>query len=84
MYPHPARLTLYAEAPREMGEDPAVLVARTWSKRGYHEASKIASHPALPKAAAVPTAEPHLVLDHAAEGVANVAAGQEPQSRLER
>jgi hypothetical protein len=70
MYPHPARLTLYAEAPREMGEHPAVLVARNWSKRGYDEASKIASHPALSKAAA--------------GGVPNVAARQEPQSRLER
>jgi hypothetical protein len=39
-------LGLYAEAPREMGEHPAVLVARTWSKRGYDYASKMYPHPA--------------------------------------
>lgn len=34
------------EAPHEMGEHPAVLVARTWHKRGYDYASKFYLHPA--------------------------------------
>lgn len=34
------------EAPRKMGEHPAVLVHRNWSKRGYDYASKMYPHPA--------------------------------------
>jgi hypothetical protein len=34
------------DAPREMGEHPAVLVHRNWSKRGYDYASKMYPHPA--------------------------------------
>lgn len=63
------------DPPRELGEHPAVLVARTWSKRDYEEATKLGSHPALPKAVAVRPTEPDFVL-----GAPNIAATQEPQS----
>lgn len=56
MYPHPARLELYAEAPREMGDHPAVLVAKMRGKRDDNETSGVTSHPALAKATAVPLA----------------------------
>ena len=45
-YPHPARLELLAEAPRERSQHPAVLVAAAWKQRGYDYASKFYLHPA--------------------------------------
>ena len=41
---HPAGVGV--EAPRDMGEHPAVLVHRNWEKRGYDYASKMYPHPA--------------------------------------
>src|SRR5215475_6069294 len=45
-YPHPARLELLAEAPREHSQHPAVLVAAAWKQRGYDYVSKFYLHPA--------------------------------------
>jgi len=45
-YPHPARLELLAEAPRERSQHPAVLVAAAWKQRGYDYVSKFYLHPA--------------------------------------
>jgi hypothetical protein len=45
-YPHPARLTLLAEAPHTMSEHPALTIKRTWNERGYDYASKFYAHPA--------------------------------------
>jgi hypothetical protein len=75
------------QQPGELGEHPAVLVHRNWSKRGYDYASQMYAHPAglalsleapremgEPQVAARPRGEPGSGPDHSAVAVAKPVA----------